>query len=59
MDRVLPVAIILAALVVAATFAWLFRFDVHVNDAGGVLRLDRWTGAITVCRTASGRVNCD
>jgi hypothetical protein len=41
--------IIVALLVIAAAFAWMTRYSYQPNSTGGVMRMDRWTGEVTVC----------
>ena len=43
------VAIVLAALVVAAAIAFVFRWQIVASSAG-VYLLDRWTGHVAECR---------
>lgn len=41
--------IFLLLLVAIATFAWLFRFDTAINNAGGIVVTDRWLGKVYYC----------
>lgn len=43
------IAIILAALVLAAAIATVFRWQIAAN-ASGVYLLDRWSGHVAECR---------
>jgi hypothetical protein len=56
-----PTSIIIGALIIAATIAFLFRWSVVVGPTTGertdyplqgIYRLDRWTGSVTWCRGA-------
>jgi len=57
-----PVAIIVAALIVAAAIAFSTRWEI-IESQSTVLRLDRWTGTVTVCwpfaNTASATIAYD
>jgi hypothetical protein len=43
------IVIALAALLIAAAIALVFRWEIAV-DSSGVYRLDRWSGDVTGCR---------
>ncbi len=53
------VSIILAALILAGTFAWLFRYEPVYGPEGLPMRLDRWTGDVVMCATkvGTGQIN--
>ena len=42
-----PIATVIAALIVAVAILFVFRWD--VPSTGGIIRLDRWTGNVTLC----------
>ena len=52
-----PIAMIVAALIIAVSMALLFRWHV-ISSSIGVQRLDRWTGKIQFCGQANGKVVC-
>jgi hypothetical protein len=52
-----PIAVIVAALIIAGSMALLFRWLV-ISSSIGVQRLDRWTGKIQFCGQANGKVVC-
>jgi hypothetical protein len=41
--------IFLMILIPVAVFAWLFRFDVTINNVGVVIVTDRWMGKVYYC----------
>jgi hypothetical protein len=66
-----PTAILISAVIFAATGLLLFRWDMQAtndaeaqmtHDAGAVYRLDRWTGSVSRCATIvsiPGRLKCE
>jgi hypothetical protein len=54
----LALAIVIVGVIFAATAAFLFRWEVHDS---GVVRLDRWTGTISICqaRVTPGPLECN
>jgi hypothetical protein len=54
-----PIAIVVAALIVAAAIAFVFRWEV-VGGPNLALRLDRWTGVIAWCvhEAAENKLDC-
>jgi hypothetical protein len=49
----MPTAILLGALAIAATLAFVFRWEVTIRvdrGAESVFRLDRWSGTIVPCK---------
>jgi hypothetical protein len=52
-----PIAIIIAAVILALTAAFMFRWELQ----SGVVRLDRWTGTVSVCssKEESGPLECE
>lgn len=51
------VAIIVATLIIAGTAAFLLRWELHSDH--GFVRLDRWTGSVSVCvPTGSSVLDC-
>jgi hypothetical protein len=57
-----PAAIIIGALIIAATIAVSFRWSIATNTSpGAVNRLDHWTGAIDRCVAdiSPSRFNCE
>jgi hypothetical protein len=40
---------LLLLLVVAASLAWFFRYEIVNKSGGKIVRLDRWSGDIQVC----------
>jgi hypothetical protein len=52
-----PITVIVAALIIVASMAFLFRWHV-ISSSIGVQRLDRWTGKIQFCGQTNGKVVC-
>jgi hypothetical protein len=42
-------AILIGAALIAATIAYLFRYDLRTGGMAGIQRLDRWTGQVQDC----------
>jgi hypothetical protein len=53
-----PMAVVIAAIVIAGTIALIFRYDVEPVDIGVVYKYDRWTGKLQQCNVQKGRVDC-
>ena len=56
-----PLAIIISALIIAATAAVMFRYEMVVQATPApLIRVDRWTGEIDRCywRAAIARIDC-
>jgi hypothetical protein len=54
-----PQAIIAGALIIAAVIAVVFRWEIA---SPGIMRLDRWTGAVVLCDAGNERpakANCE
>lgn len=52
-----PSAVVLAAIILAATAAWLGRYETTAASAGGSVAVavtDRWTGTTQVCAAGAG-----
>jgi hypothetical protein len=52
-----PIIVIVAAIIIAGSMAFLFRWHI-ISSSIGVQRLDRWTGKIQFCGQANGKVVC-
>jgi hypothetical protein len=52
-----PIIVIVAAIIIAGSMAFLFRWHV-ISSSIGVQRLDRWTGKIQFSGQANGKVVC-
>ena len=54
-----PQAIIAGALIIAAVIAVVFRWEIA---SPGIMRIDRWTGAVVLCDADNERpakANCE
>ena len=52
-----PIIVIVAAIIIAGSMAFLFRWHV-ISSSIGVQRLDRWTVKIQFSGQANGKVVC-
>jgi hypothetical protein len=53
-----PMAVLIGAIVIAATMAFIFRYDVTPADIGVVYKYDRWTGKLQQCTAQAGGIDC-
>lgn len=56
-----PLAIVISALIIAATAAVMLRYEMVVQATPApLIRVDRWTGEIDRCywRTSVSRIDC-
>jgi hypothetical protein len=53
-----PMAVVIAAIVIAGTIALIFRYDVEPAGIGVVYKYDRWTDKLQQCNAQKGRVDC-
>ena len=54
-----PTAILIGTIILAATFAVIGRWEIVATNFGGaVVRLDKWTGAVSHCGTVPN-YKCD
>jgi hypothetical protein len=52
-----PVSVIVAAIIIAISATFLFRWHVISSEAR-VVRVDRWTGKIQICSQPSTKIVC-
>jgi hypothetical protein len=53
-----PVAILIGAIILAGTMAFVFRYDISPDSVSVAHRFDRWTGKIQLCAAQNGRMVC-
>jgi hypothetical protein len=53
-----PVAILIAAVILAGTVAFVFRYEATTASVAAAHRLDRWTGKIQFCSFQNSRMAC-
>lgn len=51
-----PILLLVGAMLLLAQ---IYRYDIKINDGGGIVRLDRWTGTVAVCNKRAGCVNVE
>ena len=53
-----PVAVVIAAIIIAGTMALIFRYDVEPVSVEAAYKYDRRTGKLQQCSVQKGRVDC-
>ena len=58
MNNSVAVAVVAGAIIVAATMAVVFRYEVMPVSTTVAHRFDRWTGKIQICAYQKARMEC-
>jgi hypothetical protein len=58
MNNSVATAIVAGAIIIAATMAVIFRYEVSPISVSSAHRFDRWTGKIQICTSQKGRMEC-
>ena len=53
-----PAAVVIAAVIIAGTMAFILRYKVGPVSVGVAYKYDRWTGKLQQCNVQKGRVDC-
>jgi hypothetical protein len=53
-----PVAVVIAAIIIAATMAVIFRYQIDPVSVGVAYKYDRWTGKLQQCTVQKGGIEC-
>ena len=53
-----PTAVVIAAIIIAGTMAFVFRYEVEPAGIGVAYKYDRWTGKLRQCNVQNGRMDC-
>jgi hypothetical protein len=51
-------AVVIAAIIIAGTMAFVFRYEVEPAGIGVAYKYDRWTGKLRQCNVQNGRMDC-
>ena len=54
--REIVIAVLLGSVLIAATLAYLFRYDITAMPGGAALVTDRWLGTVKLCYTPMDNV---
>ena len=58
MNNSVTIAVVAGAIIVAATMAVVFRYEVTPVSTTVAHRFDRWTGKIQICTYQKARMEC-
>jgi hypothetical protein len=58
MNNSVAVAVVAGAIIIAATMAVIFRYEVSPISVSSAYRFDRWTGKMQICTYQKVRVEC-
>ena len=58
MNNSVAMAVVAGAIIIAATMAVIFRYEVSPISVSSAYRFDRWTGKIQICPYQKVRVEC-
>jgi hypothetical protein len=53
-----PVAVVIAAIIIAGTMAFIFRYEIEPVGIGVMYKYDRWTGKLQQCTVQKGGIEC-
>jgi hypothetical protein len=58
MNHSVAVAVVAGAIIIAATMAVTFRYEVSPVSLSSAYRFDRWTGKLQICTYQKARMEC-
>jgi hypothetical protein len=58
MNDPVAAAVVAGAMIIAATMAVIFRYEVSPISVSSTYRFDRWTGKIQICTYQKVRMEC-
>jgi hypothetical protein len=53
-----PVTVVIAAIIIAGTMAFIFRYEIEPVSIGVTYKYDRWTGKLQQCAVQKGGIEC-
>ena len=53
-----PMAVVIAAIIIAGTMAFVFRYEVEPVSIDAAYKYDRWTGKLQQCNVQKARMDC-